>query len=99
MKNVCVYSLDLGDIEGKGDFLCPRCGNTISPDDESEEAYSIIEPKVNSQGLTELIIRCNKCASIIHLTGFSVIEEIESKNREENKGDKTEVNISYITHI
>ena len=73
MKHKRVYSLDLTQIKGKGDFSCPQCENAISPDDVSEETYSILEPKVNSRGLNKLIIRCNKCASHIHLTGFSLL--------------------------
>jgi predicted RNA-binding Zn-ribbon protein involved in translation (DUF1610 family) len=35
-KNV-VYTVDLTKIDGDGSFPCPRCGTTISPDDESDE--------------------------------------------------------------
>jgi hypothetical protein len=52
VKQVQVYVLDLTKIGGRGDFLCPRCGNVISPDDCSEKAYSI------------------------HLTGFSLLQEL-----------------------
>ena len=82
MKQMQVYKLDITKINGNGDFLCPRCGNVISPDDESEDTYSILEPKVNSHGLRELIIHCNKCSANIHLTGFSLLQKllIKSKN-------------------
>ena len=35
--------LDLKKIDGEGDFPCPKCGATISPDDVSEETYRILE--------------------------------------------------------
>jgi hypothetical protein len=80
-KQVHAYKLELTKIDGAGDFLCPHCGNKISPDDEKEEAYSIVEAKVNSCGLEELIICCKRCTSEIHLTGFSLLQKIESKEK------------------
>jgi len=76
MKHQRVFSLDLTQIVGDGAFSCPRCENAISPNDESEETYTILEPKVNRHGLTKLIIRCNKCTSHIHLTGFPLLQEL-----------------------
>jgi hypothetical protein len=76
MKQIQVYVLDLTKIGGSGDFSCPRCGNTISPDDCTERAYSIIEAKVNNHGLEEIMIRCNKCESELHLTGFSLLQKL-----------------------
>jgi len=76
MKQIQIYVLDLTKIEGSGDFLCPRCGNAISPDDCTEKAYSILEAKVNNQDLEKIIIRCNKCESELHLTGFSLTPEL-----------------------
>jgi hypothetical protein len=75
MKQMHVFTLDLTKMKGNGDFPCPRCGNLISPDDCNEDAYTILEPKVNEQGLEELVIRCNKCASQLHLTGFSLLQK------------------------
>ncbi|MGD0646002.1 MAG: hypothetical protein ABSA75_13940 [Candidatus Bathyarchaeia archaeon] len=77
MKQTQVYELDLTKIEGRGDFLCPRCGTSISPDDCNEEAYSILEPKVSSHGLEELVIRCNTCGSQLHLIGFSLLQKLQ----------------------
>jgi hypothetical protein len=70
------YKVDLTKIAGKGDFPCPRCGTNISPDETSEETYIIIEPKVNSYGLEEIVIWCNICRSQIHLTGFYLLEKL-----------------------
>jgi hypothetical protein len=76
MKQLHAYKLNLTKIDGNGDFSCPRCGSIISPNETTEETYCIIEPKVNSQGLEELVICCNICKSYIHLTGFSLLQEL-----------------------
>jgi len=65
-----MFTIDLSKIEGKGDFPCPKCGVNISPDDESDDVYSILETKVHGDSLEELVIQCNKCGSKIRLTGF-----------------------------
>ena len=70
MKQSQVYRIDLTKIEGDGDFPCPNCGVVISPDDESEEVYTILDTKLKDEALQELVIQCNKCKSKIHLTGF-----------------------------
>jgi len=74
MKQVLVSELDLTKIDGNGDFPCPNCGVTISPEDESEDVYIILEEKVRNDTLEELVIQCNKCSSRIRLTGFPILE-------------------------
>ncbi|HDI07430.1 MAG TPA: hypothetical protein ENF76_03590 [Candidatus Bathyarchaeota archaeon] len=64
------YVIDLTKIDGDGSFPCPKCGVIISPDDETEEVYVIVDTKVKGEQLEELVIRCNKCGSKIRLTGF-----------------------------
>ena len=86
MKQSQAYKIDLTKIEGDGDFPCPSCGTVISPDDETEDFYSILEARVNIFGLDELIICCKKCESQIHLTGFS---EIQKLSEIEEKAQKT----------
>jgi hypothetical protein len=76
MKQTCAYSIDLTKIDGEGNFLCPVCGTLISPDDTSEETYSVVEPIVSDNGLEELIIYCNLCGNQIHLIGFSLLKEL-----------------------
>ena len=95
MKQTHVYKIDLIQINGNGEFQCPRCGNFISPDDTTEKTYTIVEPKVNSQGLEELIIRCNRCTSYIHLTGFSLLKQTETEKAANNKNNSR----VYISHI
>ena len=31
------YKINLAAIDGDGSFQCPKCGMTISPEDETEE--------------------------------------------------------------
>jgi predicted RNA-binding Zn-ribbon protein involved in translation (DUF1610 family) len=64
------YTVDLTKIDGDGSFPCPKCGTVISPEDESEEIYKIIDTKVNNDELVELIIMCGNCGTNIKLTGF-----------------------------
>ena len=73
-KQVMVSELDLTKIDGNGDFPCPKCGVTISPEDETEDVYIILEETVRNDALEEMLIQCNKCGNQIRLTGFSVLE-------------------------
>ena len=66
------FSIDLNEIDGEGEFPCPKCRVVISPEDETEDIYCILETKVKGQSLEELVIQCNKCGSEIHLVGFLV---------------------------
>ncbi len=84
MKQKSMYMIDLTKINGKGDFACPNCGNTISPDDCTGNAYTIIEAKVNNQDLDEVMICCNKCGIQLHLTGFSMLQELSTIGIEES---------------
>lgn len=74
MKQKLIFNVDLVKLEGKGDFLCPCCGIMISPDDETEEVYSILKAEVRNDLLENLLIRCNNCSNEILLTGFSIIK-------------------------
>ncbi len=76
-SNQEVFTIDLARIEGNGDFPCPHCGVTISPDDETENIYTIVDTRVregeiieDQPPLEELTIQCNKCGSKIRLVGF-----------------------------
>jgi transcription elongation factor Elf1 len=70
------HKVDLTKIDGDGDFSCPQCGMAISPEDPTEEKYSILKPKVKNNELEEVEILCNSCGSHIRLTGFSLLKEI-----------------------
>jgi len=64
------YTIDLTKIDGDGAFPCPKCGTIISPDDETEDVYQIVETRVKDDELAELILMCTKCGSTIKLVGF-----------------------------
>jgi len=85
MKHIHAYKIDLTKIEGNGDFACPKCGTTISPDDQTETVYSILGSKVNKNGLEEVVIRCNKCSSHIYMTGFSLLQQMKTEELHERK--------------
>jgi 5-methylcytosine-specific restriction endonuclease McrA len=70
VKKDLIYTIDLTKIDGDGAFQCPKCGTLISPDDETDETYHVVETKVKKDELAELILTCNKCGSTIKLTGF-----------------------------
>ena len=73
-KHRLIYEMDLTRINGNRDFPCPNCGITISPEDETECTYSILDTKVKNRVLNEMLVKCNKCASQIRLIGFQVLE-------------------------
>jgi predicted RNA-binding Zn-ribbon protein involved in translation (DUF1610 family) len=64
------FLIDLAEIEGDGSFKCPKCGMSISPEDETEDNYKIVDTKVKNDELVELVINCGKCESTLRLTGF-----------------------------
>ena len=65
-----VYQVDLKELDGEGDFPCPNCGTLISPEDETEDVYTILDTVVNGEDLESLVIECNRCKSRIRLVGF-----------------------------
>ncbi len=70
VKKSMAYEIDLTKIDGDGAFPCPKCESVISPDDESEKTYHIVDTKVKNDELAELIILCKKCGTAIKLVGF-----------------------------
>jgi len=94
-----VCNLDLTRIAGGGEFPCPRCGALISPDDETEEKYSIMEPRMNSRGLEEIIIGCNRCTSVIHLTGFALLQNLLDENKVDPETKEIEETPIYFCHV
>ena len=80
VKKIGMYVVDLTKIDGDGAFPCPKCGAMISPDDETEEVYTLVRTKVRNDELAELVLVCNQCQSKIRLTGFlSPSEETRCK--------------------
>jgi hypothetical protein len=75
MQETTCYIIDLTEIRGNGNIKCPKCGTGISPDDTSEEVYTILEPVIKENHLQRIILRCNKCRSTINLTGFNTLNK------------------------
>jgi len=74
------FLLDLTRIDGDGSFPCPKCGSVISPEDESEKSYKIVNTKVLNDQLVELVVECSHCGTTVKLTGFeAAIEGITSR--------------------
>jgi DNA-directed RNA polymerase subunit RPC12/RpoP len=85
-KQVTAYKVDLSLMDRDGAFRCPECGAKISPDDCSDEVYSILDINVKDYVLEEVVIRCNKCASQIHLMGFQPLQRLlEGKQKRTEK--------------
>jgi predicted nucleic-acid-binding Zn-ribbon protein len=76
LQIINVFTVDLAKIGGKGDFKCPRCGVRISPDDQTEDTYMILETIMKGESLEQIALQCNKCKSLIQLTGFQVLDRI-----------------------
>jgi len=75
LHSIRFYTIDLTKIEGSGDFKCPKCGIKISPDDRTEEVYTILKALMKADSLEKIILQCNRCKSQIYLTGFSVLSK------------------------
>mgnify|MGYP001126042223 CR=1 FL=1 len=84
MKQGSIFKIDITKIEGAGDFPCPNCGIVISPDDETETVYSILETRTRNEALEELILQCNKCKSKIHLVGFLNLQNQTESSYKDN---------------
>ena len=67
------FEVDLTTIEGDGEFLCPNCNALISPDDFSEEVYTVLSIPEDEDDLESMTIQCNTCKSIITLNGFELL--------------------------
>ena len=74
-KSLIYTTVDLTEIEGDGSFPCPKCATVISPEDETEEVYKIVDTKIVNDELVELVIMCGNCGSNIKLTGFQATIE------------------------
>ncbi|MBN1244381.1 hypothetical protein JXA31_02165 [Candidatus Bathyarchaeota archaeon] len=74
-KKSLTQTIDLTQIDGDGSFPCPKCGTVISPEDETEEVYKIVDTKIINDELVELVIMCSHCRSNIKLTGFEATIE------------------------
>jgi hypothetical protein len=72
-ENTGEYVVNVAEANSDGSFACPKCCTVISPDDETEDTYEILDTKVVNDELYELVLSCTKCKSIIKVTGFNQI--------------------------
>ena len=64
----CILPFDK--IDEDGSFKCPKCHTTISPDDETSDNYEILDTKMGADDeISELVIECCTCGTVITLTG------------------------------
>lgn len=75
------YTVDLAKVKGKGSINCPKCGTEISPDDETEETFSILEPVMKGEHLESVLLQCNNCKSQIRLAGFQLAQDSTDEMR------------------
>jgi hypothetical protein len=66
-KKTLMFKINLATSQD-GSFQCPKCGLSISPDDDSEENYQILDTKLVKGELVELIVCCGKCRSAIEVS-------------------------------
>lgn len=69
------YKLHISQTNRDGSFYCPNCGAKISPDDHTEETYSLCDVELRGYNLDEVVIYCKNCLKFIHLGGFSDLYE------------------------
>jgi predicted RNA-binding Zn-ribbon protein involved in translation (DUF1610 family) len=84
IKQVTAYKVDLSRMDRNGAFRCPECGARITPDDCSDKVYSILDINVKNYVLDEVVIRCNKCRSHIHLLGFQPLQHLLDITQKDN---------------
>lgn len=59
------------------EILDAQCGIKISPDDRSEDVYTVLEPVMKEDQLEKIVLQCNRCGSKIHLIGFHALEKLD----------------------
>jgi predicted RNA-binding Zn-ribbon protein involved in translation (DUF1610 family) len=77
--------MELDEINRNGSLPCPGCGVHISPDDQTEEVYTLLDVNMNGVSLEEIVVRCNRCRSQIYIAGFSKAEQLQSTTKERKR--------------
>lgn len=54
MKKPKSFTINLSNAEGSGEVACPKCGIKISPDDQTEETYTILKPVMKGENLERI---------------------------------------------
>mgnify|MGYP006269815411 CR=1 FL=1 len=79
------FLIDLAAVRGKGEFNCPRCGTKISPDDETDRNYTVLEAVMKRDNLDKIVLQCNRCRSQIYLTGFSLLDKMKCSRNSQDR--------------
>jgi hypothetical protein len=84
MGQLSLFKVNLKAVEGDGAFPCPSCKTMISPDDDSEATYKIVDIATFGDGsLKALTVLCKKCRSTIVLEGFDLLNEIDEPSEQD----------------
>jgi hypothetical protein len=70
LKQIQLRTIDLTKNEGNEDFSYPNRRVTISPEDQIESVYSVLEAKIRNMSLEELVIASNECVINVRFAGF-----------------------------
>lgn len=57
--------INLTETDKDGNFKCPKCGNLISPDDDTEKTYKILKAYYENTNLI-IVISC-ECGKMVNL--------------------------------
>jgi predicted RNA-binding Zn-ribbon protein involved in translation (DUF1610 family) len=77
--------MELDEINRNGSLPCPGCGVHISPDDQTEEVYTLLDVNMNGVSLEEIVVRCNRCRSQIYIAGFLKAEQLAGTRKKRNR--------------
>ncbi|MDH5495494.1 MAG: hypothetical protein OEY24_07345 [Candidatus Bathyarchaeota archaeon] len=76
MQKTRFFTVDLTKTKGKGEFNCPKCGIEISPDDMTEDRFTVLDTIMKGDRTAKIILKCNRCGSQIHLIGFHLLDKV-----------------------
>jgi hypothetical protein len=61
------FILSLNSLPNDGSFNCPNCKTLISPDDEGDEAYTLVDTTIDRQNNLETVTVQCRCRAVIRL--------------------------------
>lgn len=65
-------------IEWEVSFRCPGCEEAIFPEDASGKYCNLLGVKIEEGRIKEAVMKCAKCASVIHLESFDMLNKLGS---------------------
>lgn len=92
-------TIDIKTADEEGNFSCPICATLISPDDETEKVYTVLDTTLDDDGnLEQMVIRCNVCKKSLTLEGFDMLFE-EERSRVELTEDVTKSKPKFMNYF